>query len=124
MNAPSQTGNISSRVQTITNMVVILVDLKHPLTLSMIMAKITPSLPPSFNNVIAAWSNVDPLEQIVDLLEERLFQHEAILKGKVISMKAVIRRFSHELLGHLEQHLPNVSQGNNNIERMLSTLKT
>ena len=46
------------------------------------MAKIISSLPPSYNSVITAWSNVDPLKQIVDLLEERLLQHEAILKGQ------------------------------------------
>ena len=78
----SQTDDISSHLQTITNMVVILADLKHPLTQSMIMAMIISSLPPSCNIVIAAWSNVDPLKQTVDLLEERLLRHEAILKGQ------------------------------------------
>ena len=75
----SHTDDISSHVQTITNMIVILADLKHPLTQSMTMAKIISSLPPSYNIVIAAWSNVDPLKQTVDLLEERMLRHEAIL---------------------------------------------
>ena len=39
----SQTDDISSHVQTITYMAVILADLKHPLTHSMIMAKIISS---------------------------------------------------------------------------------
>ena len=78
----SPTDDISSHVQNITNMAVILADLKHPLTESMIIAKIISSLPPSYNSVIAAWSNVDPLKQTADLLEERLLRHEAILKGQ------------------------------------------
>ena len=78
----SQTYDISSHVQTITNMAVILADLKHPLTQSMITAKIISSLLPNYNNVIATWSNVDPLKQTADLLEERLLQQEAILKGQ------------------------------------------
>lgn len=63
-------------------MAVVLAHPKHPLTQSMIMAKIISNLPPSYNIVIAVWSNVDPLKQTACLLEECLLQHEAILKGQ------------------------------------------
>lgn len=76
----SQTDDISSHVQNITNMAVILANLKHPLPESWIITKMISSLPPSYNDVIAAWWFVDPLKQTADLLEERLLRHEAILK--------------------------------------------
>lgn len=73
------TDDISSHVQNITEIAMILADLGHVVPDKMIISKIIYSLPPSYNNIIAAWSNVPESSQTVDNLEERLLRHESLL---------------------------------------------
>ena len=73
------TDNISSHIQNITEMAMILVDLGHTVPDKMIISKIIYSLPPSYNSIIAARSNVPEHNQTVDNLEERLIRHESLL---------------------------------------------
>ena len=60
----------------------ILKDLGQPLSDSQIITKIFMSLPPSFNDVLAAWANVPVTDQTVSTITTRLLQHEQILKAQ------------------------------------------
>ena len=71
---------ISSHIQNIIEMAMILADLGHVVPDKMIISKIIYSLPPSYNSIIAAWSNVPEHLQTVDTLEERLIRHESLLQ--------------------------------------------
>lgn len=72
--------DISSHVQNITETTMLLADLGHVVPDKMIIiSKIIYSLPPSYNSIIAAWSNVPKSSQTVDNLEERLLRHESLL---------------------------------------------
>ena len=64
------TNDISLHIQNITEMAMILINLGHIIPNKMIISKIIYNLPPSYNNIIAAWSNVPELSQTVDNLEE------------------------------------------------------
>ena len=66
------TNDILSHIQNINEMAMILADLGHIVPNKMIISKIIYSLPPSYNSIIAAWSNVPKACQTVDTLEERL----------------------------------------------------
>ena len=74
------TDTISSYIQNITKMAMILANLGHIVHDKMIISKIISSLPPSFNSIIAAWSNIPEHNQTVDNLEERLIRHESLLQ--------------------------------------------
>ena len=73
------TDDISSHIQNITEMCMILADLGHIVPDKMIISKIIYNLPPSYNSIIAAWSNVPEMNQTMDNLEERLLRHESLL---------------------------------------------
>ena len=75
----SSADDISSHVQNITDMAMILANLGHIIPKKMIISKIIYSLPPSYNSIIAAWSIVPEPCQTVDGLEERLLCHESLL---------------------------------------------
>ena len=74
------TDNISSHIQTITEMAMVLADLGHIVPEKMIISKIIYSLPPSFNSIIVVWSNIPKANQTIDSLEERLLCHESLLQ--------------------------------------------
>lgn len=63
-------------------MALVLFGLGQAFTECVIIAEIISSLPPTFNNVIAAWSNVNKEKQTSVHLEECLLRHEAILKAQ------------------------------------------
>ena len=71
--------DISSHIQNISEMAMILADLGHTVPDKMIITKIIYSLPPSYNSIIAAYTNVSEENQTVDNLEERLIRHESLL---------------------------------------------
>ena len=73
------TDDISLHIQNINEMAMILADLGHIVPDKMIISKIIYSLPPSYNNIIAAWLNVPEACQTVDTSEERLLRHESLL---------------------------------------------
>ena len=73
------TDDISSHIQNITKIAMILTDIGHVVPDKMIILKIIYSLPPSYNNIIIAWSNVPELSQTVDNLEERLLRYKNLL---------------------------------------------
>ena len=74
------TDDISSHIQNITEMAMLLADLDNIVPDKMIISKILYSLPPNYNSIIAAWSNVPEISQTVDNLEERLLRHESLLQ--------------------------------------------
>jgi hypothetical protein len=65
-------------------MAMLLVDLDNPLSTTMIISKIICSLPPSYNSIVAAWSNVPAKQQIVDYFEEKLLLHEGLMHNQGI----------------------------------------
>jgi hypothetical protein len=96
----SASDDISSYIQNINEMAMVLVDLGSPISETVILSKIICSLLPSYNNIVAAWSNVPEEQQNVDYLEEKLLRHEGLMhtQGDKDSMKMqLIKRSSHEL---------------------------
>lgn len=67
-------------IQNIMDMTIFLADLGYTVLDKMITLKIIYTLPPSFNSIIATWSNVLKNEQTVDHLDERLLRHESLLQ--------------------------------------------
>jgi hypothetical protein len=76
----SPSDDISTHIQNINNMAMLLGDLDNILSPKLILSKIITTLPPSYNSVISAWSNVPATDQTIDTLEDRLLAHENILK--------------------------------------------
>lgn len=58
----------------------ILTNICHTVPNKMIISKKLYSLPPSYNNIITAWSNVPDASQTVNNLEERLFWHKSLIQ--------------------------------------------
>jgi hypothetical protein len=54
----SASDDISSHIQNINKMATVLADLGSPISKTMILSKIICSLPPSYNSIVAAWSNI------------------------------------------------------------------
>ena len=76
----SATDDIASHIQNVNEMAAVLADLGNAMSKVTIMSKIICSLPPSYNNVTTAWSNVHPDEQTVDTLEDLLTRYEEMVK--------------------------------------------
>jgi hypothetical protein len=76
----SATDDIASHIQNITEMATLLADLGNPLSNTMIISKIICSLRPSYNSIVAAWSNVHESQQTLDYLEEKLLRHKGLME--------------------------------------------
>lgn len=74
------TDDITSHILSIIEMNTILTNICHTVPNKMIISKKLYSLPPSYNNIITAWSNVPDASQTVNNLEERLFWHKSLIQ--------------------------------------------
>ena len=54
----NETNDIASHVQNITKMANVLANLGNSISKSMLLSKIICRLPFSYNNIVAAWSNI------------------------------------------------------------------
>lgn len=64
--------SITTHVNKVVSMGNLLKDLGQPVQEDMVIAKMIFSLPPSYNNIIAIWTNVPALEQTIANLKIRL----------------------------------------------------
>lgn len=72
-------GSINAHVNKIMSMGNLLKDLGQPVPEDMLITKIVCSLPPSYNSVIAAWTDVPAPDQNVANLKIRLLQMENLM---------------------------------------------
>lgn len=77
-----QIDDISTHIQNITEMTPILADLNYTVPEKMIIYKILYSLPPSYNNIIATWSNILEVFQTIDSLEKRIFRYKSMIQSQ------------------------------------------
>lgn len=71
--------NINTHVNKVLALANLLKDLGKPVAEDMIISKIFSSLPPSYNSIIAAWTNLADRDRTVQNLKTRLLQMENIL---------------------------------------------
>ncbi|KYN14489.1 Copia protein [Trachymyrmex cornetzi] len=69
--------SVIQHITKIENMANQLKDIDERISDVMIMAKILGTLPPKYNAFISAWDSVNPTEQTLPLLRERLIREEA-----------------------------------------------
>ena len=108
--------DIGSHIQTITKMVNVLADLRNPIPNNMLISKIICNLPPSYNSIVAAWSNVPEEKQTVDYLEEQLTRHEGLMQIHGLQEDFVDQAFftrahpsSSKSLSRKEHHIKDVN---------------
>ena len=75
----SADDSINAHVNKVMSMGNLLKDLGQPVPEDMLITKIVCSLPPSYNSILAAWTNVPTLEQTVANLKIRLLQMENLM---------------------------------------------
>lgn len=71
--------SINTHVNKVLSMANLLKDMGQPVQEDVLLTKIICSLPASYNDVVAAWTNVPPKEQTVANLKVRLLQMENIM---------------------------------------------
>ena len=71
--------SMNTHINKVLSMGNLLKDLGQPIAEEMLVTKIVCSLPPSYNNIIATWTNLPALKQTVSNLIVRLLQMEYLL---------------------------------------------
>lgn len=71
--------SINAPINKVMSMGNLLKDLGQPFHEDMLIIKMVCSLPPSYNNILAAWTNISTLEQFVANLKIRLLQMENLM---------------------------------------------
>lgn len=71
--------SINTHINKVLNMGKLLKDLGQPIAEEMFVTKFVCGLPPSYNNIIAAWTDLHALEQMISNLKVRQLQIENLL---------------------------------------------
>ena len=75
-----QGDTMNDHIDKVCEMVQVLKDLGETISDRALLNKIVGSLPPSYNGVVNAWTNVEYDKQTLEVLSARLFRHELVLK--------------------------------------------
>lgn len=99
--------SINAHVNKVLSLGNLLKDLGQPVPEEMSITKIVCSLPPSYNNIIAAWANIPALDQNVANLKVGLLQMEnlmALQGGETAGDSAIFTRSSKASSQHKKQN--------------------